>query len=247
MKRLAVVLLAVGAVGAASALLLRASGPVERRLAGYGTPLGDRSAAQIHNARLAAAAVNGRVVQPGEVFSFNRAVRSWTGDRGYLKAPVSFDGRVIDAWGGGVCQVSTTLYNAGLLAGLAVVERHHHHWPPKYVPAGRDAAVAYPGLDLRLRNPYPWPVTIKARVVGDRLEAAVWGAGPIAPVAVYSRVLQVLPPQVVRDPGWRGGPQLRRRGAPGCRVRVWRTRGGVESLVSEDYYPPLSQVTSGEG
>ena len=246
MRRLGVALLVVAVVGGASGLLLRASGPVERRLAGYGTPLGDRSAAQIYNARLAAAAVNGRVVQPGEVFSFNQAVRSWSGDRGYVKAPVSFDGRVIEAWGGGVCQVSTTLYNAGLLAGLAVVERHHHHWPPKYVAAGRDAAVAYPQLDLRLRNPHPWPVTIKARVVGDRLEAAVWGQGPGPAVAVRTRVLQVLPSQVVHDPGWRGGPQLRRRGAPGCRVRVWRTQGGVESLVSEDYYPPLSQVISGD-
>ena len=76
------------------------------------------------------------IVLPGQVFSFNKTVGSWTADRGYVRAPVSYDGELIKSWGGGVCQTSTTIYNAALMAGLEILERHHHHWPARYAPLG---------------------------------------------------------------------------------------------------------------
>ena len=132
--------------------LLGAPNP-QIEMAGYATTLQGAHRGQKHNARLAAEAINGKVIAPGEVFSFNRAVKSWTVDQGYVKAPVSFDGELVRAFGGGVCQTSTTLYNAALLAGCTVVERHPHSFRPLYCPPGRDAAVAYPGVDLRIKNP----------------------------------------------------------------------------------------------
>lgn len=242
--RLAALLALAGLVGS-SCLLLRAYGAGDCSLAGYATSLRDRTPAQVHNARLAAAAVDGQTVPPGGSFSFNRALGGWSGSRGYLKAPVSYDGRIVDAWGGGVCQLSSTLYNAALLAGMRIQERHHHHWPPRYVAPGRDAAVAYPKLDLRFANPYPWPVTIRAEVAGDRLEVRLHGKQELPqPVVVNVRVLQVIRPLVLHDPGWPGGLRLRRRGCAGYRVRVYRTVAGERELVSEDYYPALSQVLS---
>ena len=119
----------------------------EQRLAGYTTSLKGRKKAQIRNATLAARALNGQVIAVRKTFSYNAvvSVSDKDSDTGYVPAPVSVEGTMVPALGGGVCQTSTTLYNAALLAGLSVVERHPHTIAPKYVPPGRDAAVAWPG------------------------------------------------------------------------------------------------------
>ena len=88
-------------------------------MAGFATSLQERTASQQHNARRAAASINGQVIQPGGEFSFNKTVKSWSMDRGYVKAPVSYDGDLIREYGGGVCQTSTTLYNARAACRLA--------------------------------------------------------------------------------------------------------------------------------
>ena len=188
-----VVALAGGAAILASRLGTLPAPVVE--MAGYSTPLAGRSASQRHNARLAARALNGTIVGPGATFSFNRTVRSWTVDRGYVKAPVSYDGELVRAFGGGVCQTSTTLYNAALLAGLDLVERNSHVFAPSYVAPGRDAAVAQYDIDLRFKNPYSWPVTIRAAVVGERLEVRILGSRrPTAVIEVTTDVLAAVHP-----------------------------------------------------
>ena len=185
------VLLAAGVAG------LTALPPAQVVVGSYRTPFDGRSEHQRLNAVRAAQALNGAVVAPGAVLSFNRTVGPWTADRGYLKAPVSFGGEIEPAWGGGVCQTSTTLYNAALLAGLEIVERHRHQWPPQYAPPGRDAAVAQYDIDLRIRNPHPWPVRLEAQVAPESLGVSVLGRrrGPLA--AVHTQVRAVLPPDEV--------------------------------------------------
>ena len=152
----------------------------EVELAGYATSLRGRTGSQRHNAKKSAQALDGKVIAPGALFSFNAVVRSWSWNQGYVKAPVSFDGELIRAYGGGVCQTSTTLYNAALLAGLPIVERHPHVFAPHYVPPGRDAAVAQRNIDLRFRNPYPWPIRIAASTNEDRLEIRLFRGGEAA-------------------------------------------------------------------
>ena len=128
----------------------------ETELAGYATSLRGRTAAQSGPTRQKAAqAINGKIIAPGATFSYNQTVKSWSWDAGYVKAPVSYDGELVKAYGGGVCQTSTTLYNAALLAGLPIVERHAHTFAPHYVPPGRDAAVAQYDIDLRFQKPLP--------------------------------------------------------------------------------------------
>ena len=104
------------------------------------------------NIERAARSIDGRIVRPGEEFSFNRATGLRTRANGYLEAPVYFNGRLVPDAGGGVCQVSTTLFNAVLLAGLAVTERTCHFSPVAYVPIGQDATVADNYLDFRFVN-----------------------------------------------------------------------------------------------
>ena len=104
------------------------------------------------NIELAAGKISKTLVHPGESFSFNRKTGSRTAADGYYKAPVFADGRLQDGDGGGVCQVSSTLFNAVLLAGLQVTQRTSHFEAVNYVPPGRDATVAYPAIDFCFKN-----------------------------------------------------------------------------------------------
>ena len=236
----------------AALVALSALPPARAVLGAYATSLEGRTDGQRYNALRAARALHGTVIQPGQTFSFNGSVGPWGADRGYVKAPVSFEGELRPAWGGGVCQTSTTLYNAALVAGLEIVERHRHQWPPRYVALGRDAAVAQYDIDLRLRNPYPWPVRIEADLGADWLGFAVIGrqAGPVA--AVDTQVRSVLPAREVLQLDDRlpsGERHIVNHGRPGYRVLVyrWRLRGSEQDsreLVSEDRYPPMHRLIS---
>jgi vancomycin resistance protein VanW len=238
------------ALGMALVARLASAPPAEVEFASYSTSLARRTAGQRHNARLAAEAIDGRVIGAGAEFSFNRTVRSWSVDRGYVKAPVSFEGELVPAFGGGVCQTSTTLYNAALLAGLPIIERHKHVFAAHYAPPGRDAAVAQPNIDLRFRNPYPWPIRIHASAPGERLEVAIAGKRRSAERAeITTRVMSVAAPErlTVRVRAERGFP--RTPGTTGYRVATYRAfyRDGRETRrerLSEDTYPPLPRVVS---
>src|SRR4029079_1760520 len=144
---------------------------------------------------LALSRLNGTVVKPGETFSFNKIVGTFSRDQGYRKAPVSYNGQLVDSWGGGVCQTSTTLYNTALLGGMTIVERNRHRFCPSYVPPGRDAAVAFNTIDLKFRNPYDFPVRIQAVDRRDRLEVEILATHPLKDVPqVVSQVAQIHAP-----------------------------------------------------
>lgn len=233
---------------------LAAAPPPEVEMAGYATTLMGRSRSQRHNARLAAEQLNGKIIPSGATFSFAKAVQSWSVDRGYVKAPVSFDGELVKAFGGGVCQTSTTLYNAALLAGMEIVERHAHDFAAHYVPPGQDAAVAFPSLDLRFRNPYAWPVRIQAAVRGDRLEARIFGARK--PPLEYRIVTQTLqrttPSRLTGDASGESGAYLRSPGAVGCRVVAYRLalKNGQavrRDRLSDDTYRAMNRVVIAGG
>ena len=234
-------------------LHLNAAPMTEVELSGYATSLRGRTASQRHNARKAAASLNGVKIAPHGVFSFNRTVKSWSFDQGYVKAPVSYDGELVKAYGGGVCQTSTTLYNAALLAGLPIVERHAHVFAPHYVRPGQDAAVAQRNVDLRFQNPYPWPIRLKASASGDRLDIRILGAERSrSTVQVTDEVLSTITPQrltrVVYPPEARSRRAfVRNPGAVGYRVVTYRifSSGGKETRrerLSDDSYEAMNRV-----
>lgn len=244
-------LLAAAAINLARGLAATPSGEVV--LAGYSTSLQGRTAGQRHNVRLAAAALNGARIAPGGAFSFNKVVQSWSMDRGYVKAPVSYNGELLPAFGGGVCQVSTTLYNAALLAGLEVLERHPHTIAPRYAPPGLDAAVAQVTIDLRLRNPYTFPLRVVARAFSDRLEVRVFGAElPRMRAHVEPQIVSRTEPErllrVAKSGRFIGQrAYVRSPGATGFRVvvhRVWMegSREVKRERLSDDTYAALDRV-----
>lgn len=237
-------------LGLAGAVALAAftmpSVPPEPELSRYATSLIGRSWAQRRNARLAARALDGLRLGPGEEMSFNRTVGPWEQEPGYVRAPVSVDGAMVSALGGGVCQTSSTLYNAALLAGLTVLERHPHTVAPGYVAPGRDAAVAWPGVDLRLRNPWPFRVRLHARVDSDKVE--VWVSAPQRPrdrYRVVQRVVAVEAPgrrPVAVPPGRKGS-----RGGAGYETATVRLRirnGDIldREHLSSDHYPAVDRL-----
>jgi vancomycin resistance protein YoaR len=245
---LAAALLAVAVAGAV--LSAGHAAPQERVIAAYTTSLANRSAGQIENALSAARSLSGAVVRPGETFSFNRRVGPWTGDRGYRRAPVSYDGELILATGGGVCQTSTTLYGAALLGGMEIIERHRHFWPVNYARPGLDAAVAYPDVDLRFRNPLPVPVRIRARRSGERLVVELLSTAGGGRYSVETEQLAIHRPAIMvqRDARLEPGQVIRAtRGQPGREVAVYRVHhradGSCErTLISRDSYPTLNRV-----
>ncbi len=248
MKKLAIIG-SLALLAALAAWAVTAPAP-EREIGSYITSLKGRTPSQIHNVVLATRRINNVVIQPGQVFSFLKTVGPWTADCGYQKAPVSYDGELVRSWGGGVCQASTTLYNAALLAGLEIVERHRHHWPARYAPLGRDAAVAYSDIDLRFRNNLPRPVRIVASVEGDSLVYRVFSSHrPSYQVQVDTETRSVIrPSEVLQDRSGTGSGRWRliNRGHPGFHVVTYRRfiseTGSRRELVSEDRYPAMNRI-----
>lgn len=141
------------------------------------------------NVRLAAAAVEGSVLMPGDTFSFNKSTGERTPKKGYqvakifVKLPDEEKSSIVDGVGGGVCQVSSTLYNAVLDSKkegkkLKIVERNHHSLPVDYVPANRDATVAWPYKDFRFSNSYDFPIYLRTTMGRSELTIEVWGRIP---------------------------------------------------------------------
>ncbi|CEG27008.1 VanW family protein [Bacillus sp. B-jedd] len=132
-----------------------------------------------HNIHLAAETLNGKIVFPGETFSFNKEIGKRTAAKGYLKAPIIVRGELSEGIGGGICQVSSTLFNAADHAGMSIVQRYSHTKTVTYVPSGRDATVSWYGPDFKFRNPYSQPVLIRAKSLGSTLSVSLYSAASI--------------------------------------------------------------------
>lgn len=127
------------------------------------------------NLRLAANKINGTVLMPGETFSYNKVVGARTIAAGYKEAPIYVNGEVVDGLGGGICQITSTLYNAVILANLDIVERTNHQFVPSYVKASRDATVVYGALDFKFKNNRNYPIKINCSVSGGVASFQIFG------------------------------------------------------------------------
>lgn len=127
------------------------------------------------NLRLAANKINGTVIMPGEIFSYNKVVGKRTIAAGYKNAAIYQDGGVTDGLGGGICQISTTLYNAAIEAGMLIEERRNHMFVPSYSPAGKDATVVWGSTDFKFENRRDYPIKIEASVGGGVAKMNIYG------------------------------------------------------------------------
>ena len=127
------------------------------------------------NLTLAANKINGTVLMPGETFSYNTVVGARTIAAGYKEAPIYLSGQVVDGLGGGICQITSTLYNAVVYANLEIVERTNHQFVPSYVTARRDATVVYGSIDFKFKNNRNYPIKITCSVSGGVANFKIFG------------------------------------------------------------------------
>lgn len=207
-----------------------------------------------HNMALALAAANGKTLKPGEVFSFNGATGNTNnGSRGYKKAGAINNGKLEDAYGGGICQASTTIYGAVLRADLKVVQRNNHSWPSTYVPIGQDASVSYPSGDFKFQNNTNYPIYIKASMSGKTLTVKIYGVkstewDTIDVVSQKTETIQPGPTTYKDDPSLPAGKQVEdiksRQGfrAVGSKIYYKNGKEVRREAIAASYYRPIAGV-----
>ena len=204
------------------------------------------------NLEIAARKINGKVLMPGEVFSFNKVVGKRTVQEGYKDAKIYADGAVVDGLAGGICQISSTLYNAALLANLEIVERRNHSFPTSYVRTGRDATVVYGIIDLQFKNTRTTPIKIEAKVKNGIAEFKIHGMQEAEEyeIRILPQVTATLPfsTKTIPDPTLAPGQQVvDTHGKQGYKVTTRiekRLNGQVVSneILSNDTYVPMQTV-----
>jgi len=175
-----------------------------------------------NNLKMAAKLVNGTIVPAGATFSANRAIGPRNAEAGWREAKMFVSGQIVNGIGSGICQCSTTIYNAALLAGLPIVERHPHMFRVTYAPASRDAAIYWGQKDMKFRNTTSGPIYVQTFLREGRFHARLFGTSPrTQDVRVESRVVS------------------RRGGTRSEAYRVIQTASGpLRQRLSSDHYMP---------
>lgn len=196
-------------------------------LASYTTRFDPTQSERTENVRVATKALDKAIVKPGDTFSFNEIVGERTVESGYKDAYIIVDGKFVPGLGGGICQVSSTLYNAGLLANLSVVQRSNHDLAISYVPLGQDATVAYPDLDLKFNNNSDGYLLIRTMMSANTITIQLYGkVKPGQEVIITDTTESIIPveEQRVLDPTLAHDvTSIRQQGKPGSIVKSVRT------------------------
>ena len=220
-------------------------------IASYTTNYNAGDTNRSYNMYLAASKVNGTVLEPGAVFSYNRVVGDRTVAAGYKIAKVYEAGRVVDGLAGGICQVSSTIYNAALYANMDIVERKNHSFPVSYTPMGQDATVAQGFIDFKFKNTFSRPVKITASVSGGVCRVEILGIKEQnIKVEIYNNTISQTPRPVnyEEDPSMeKGVEKVIQSGNDGYTVTTTRKVYVNGKLVKTEkmptsYYSPLAKI-----
>lgn len=201
-----------------------------------------------HNVRLATQSISGTYLPPGGIFSYNKVLGERTAAKGYKSAPVFVGTELVPGIGGGICQVSSTLFNSALYAGMDIQQRVNHIEPVGYMPLGQDATVSYGSIDLIFKNPYSHPVYVLAHITGGKLTTYILGADKDKPKSVSiteidRRVLKYKT-EIKIDPALK--EEHIKEGEDGLYVSVKRTvvraNGEIKSDVFASDYDSIPEI-----
>ncbi|MCJ7657390.1 MAG: VanW family protein [Candidatus Atribacteria bacterium] len=226
---------------------------IDGELGIYPTSLENKEENTIYNIKLASEVINGIVVKPQDIFSFNKYVGPAEKADGYKESTIIANGVFVDGYGGGICQVSSTLYNAALLANLTIVERFNHSLygeATKYVPLGQDAAVFYGFKNLRFKNSSDHTIVIFSKVFRDTLQVSIFGGNEgEAEIEIISKDKKVIDYQVIREKDSKleaGQEKVVQEGVPGYQIKTYRIvrKGGEEKIefLAEDTYNSVPMI-----
>ena len=205
-----------------------------------------------NNVNLASEKINGTIIYPGETFSYNQIVGKRTIEAGYKEAGAYAGGKVVQEIGGGICQVSSTLYNAVLYANLEVVERYNHYFETSYVDPGRDATVSWGSLDFQFKNNRDYAIKIEAKARNGVCEITIKG---IKQDNDYEVVIQPQVTSIIKkteryenDSSLEEGvTQVTQEGHDGCTSethKILKQNGAIisDEIISQDYYHALEKI-----
>lgn len=222
------------------------------KLSTYTTNYDSSNTNRDNNIKLAAQKLNGCIVNPGEEFSYNKTVGKRTIDAGFKEAKAYAGGKVVLDVGGGICQLSSTLYNTVLLANLNVTDRHNHYFQTSYVPAGRDATVSWGSLDFKFKNNRKYPVKIVANAGDGVVTVDIYGIkqDDDQTVIIESNVTNIIESQVEYQNDYtleKGSEATSQNGSDGCMSETYKTvlKNGVtvsKTLISQDTYNALPTI-----
>lgn len=204
------------------------------------------------NLQLACQKLNNKVILAGETFSYNKTLGERTIAAGYKNAKVYENGQVVDGIGGGICQISSTLYNAVLLANLEITERRNHQFVTSYLPAGRDATVVYGMTDFKFKNTRKYPVKIKASISGGVASIGIYGIKEENEYtfSFETRTISTIPTSTryIEDATLPvGTEQVKQKGANGIKTETYITKmlnGKIisKTLLSRDTYDAMQKI-----
>ena len=222
------------------------------RLSVFTTRFDESDVNRSTNLRIACQKINNKVILPGETFSYNKALGARTAAAGYRNGKIYAGGEVVDGIGGGICQISSTLYNAILMANLQTVERRNHQFVTSYVGPGRDATVVYGVTDFKFKNTRKYPVKISASARNGIATVAIYG---IKEENEYTfnfetRTIDSIAPTTTYEEDSSmpvGTEKVKRNGTNGIKTETYITKlqnGKVISrtLLSRDTYDAMSRI-----
>ena len=228
---------------------------VDTKISSFSTDFGSISSQErATNIILATKAINGKSLMPGESFSFNDVVGERTAAKGYQAAPVIIGNKVDSGLGGGICQVSTTLYGSLLRADVKSVERSHHTLPSHYVPHGLDATVSYGSLDYKFKNNLDYPIYLEGTTKNGILVFNIYSNSSLAKMTYEITIneyeaLQPAATKYVDDPTLPlGQTQIDQNALVGFKVKVIRTayqngvKVGEPEVVTDDTYNAIQGI-----
>ncbi|MBQ5778267.1 MAG: VanW family protein, partial [Oscillospiraceae bacterium] len=205
------------------------------------------------NVRLAASLVNGTILNPGEEFSYNKVVGPRTTARGFKAAAIFAQGEVVDGIGGGICQVSSTIYMAALRANMKITERKNHAFYVDYTPKGEDATVVYGSIDFRFKNTSAYPIKIVATSKNNYIRVQLMGTEPDEKVTVkLTKKTHSTTPYTTREKKSAslaaGQRTVEQKGQEGLSMTVYRNVYDSKGKLIESYvennskYKPMPQI-----
>ena len=204
------------------------------------------------NLKLAMKKLNGVVVAPGETFSYNKTLGKRTAEAGYKEAGGFAGGKVVQTLAGGICQISSTLYDAVVYANLDIVERHNHMFLAGYVGAGKDATVVYGAYDFKFKNTRKYPIMIKTTIGSGVAKIDIFGIKEDVEyeVEISTKVLSYTPFKVIREEDSSLAPgkeKVVQNGMNGCKsitYKILKLNGKEVSrtVLSSDTYDAMNKI-----
>jgi vancomycin resistance protein YoaR len=231
---------------------------IKEKISGFTTSFNTGDVNRSSNIKVAADTINGTILWPGEVFSMNKALGNRTEEKGYKTAHVIVNGILVDGLAGGICQATTTVYNAALLANLAIVERYPHALKVAYIPASMDATISGNDLDLKFKNTTSAPIYIEAFTKSGTITVNFYGTNdhPEQTVKIVSEVLYKISAstEYIYDPSLGSGVEIwKTKPSSGMKSKAYRQvyENGVliksELLSTDTYQPQTGKLRVGTG